>query len=144
MFTLVKELMAEIWKKLTWYKRNSRQLNSNMSFDMKYGRWLFICQLFINLSFWNQISTVYLIILQCCYILKFLPVLISVYTFPVFLFWYFDFSNRGQVNVLTSQSFDDILSVVYGLKTKQESNTHSHKNQSNSVIYRAILHFSLH
>ena len=94
-----------------------------MSFDMKYGRCLFICQLLINLSLWNQISMVYIIILQCCYILKFLPVLISVYIFSVFLFWYFDFSNRGQSNVLTSLSFDDIRCCLS--KTKQETNKHA-------------------
>ena len=110
-------------EKLTCYQRILLQLNSNMSFDMKYGRCLFICQLLINLSLWNQISMVYFIILQCCYILKFLPVLISVYIFSVFLFWYFDFSNRGQGNVLTSLSFDDIRCCLS--KTKQETNKHA-------------------
>ena len=71
-----------------------------------------------------------------------------VYIFSFFCFDTLTFPIVAKFNVLTSQSFDDILYVVYGLKTKKETNTHSHvlcrKNKYNSVIFRARLHFSLH
>ena len=74
---------------------------------------------------------------------------IGLYIFS-FLFWYFDFSNRGQSNVLTSLSFDDIRCCLS--KTKQETNKHAlsciiqhYEFTSNqSIFWRHItFHFTL-
>ena len=66
--------------------------------------------------------------LQCCYIVKFLPVLISVYTFSVFCFDTLTFPIVAKVMSLQAEVLMS-LGVVYGSQNKTRN------QQAHTLMY---------